>query len=214
MALKKLGDMNFSHLKVDRDSSDDEVESALLDDLQKAGKVADVVITITTAKSGHSDTTTTGTKSRHGFQTAVDIALLDGISAKGATNASNGSSEFREKGNKIKDALVAMGYVWNVERGNDKAVLWQTDTGGNHYNHLHVSNKSGKTSEIDPKIDIKIDSAEKDGKKKDSTDLFAKFSQEEKDKMLGDLLATLYGENKDEVDKILSETTRIKNLMK
>ena len=39
-----------------------------------------------------------------------------------------------------------MGYVWNVESGNDKAVLWQTNTGGNHFNHLHISNRSGQTS--------------------------------------------------------------------
>jgi hypothetical protein len=36
-----------------------------------------------------------------------------------------------------------MGYALNAEGGNQKAVLWQTDTGGNHYNHLHVSNKEG-----------------------------------------------------------------------
>jgi hypothetical protein len=35
-----------------------------------------------------------------------------------------------------------MGYRWNSERGNDKAVLWQTDMGGNHFNHLHISNQS------------------------------------------------------------------------
>jgi hypothetical protein len=43
----------------------------------------------------------------------------------------------------LKDALVALGYTWNKESGNDKAVLWQTNIGGNHYNHLHVSNRSG-----------------------------------------------------------------------
>jgi hypothetical protein len=35
-----------------------------------------------------------------------------------------------------------MGYRWNSEKGNDKAVLWQTDMGGNHFNHLHISNQS------------------------------------------------------------------------
>ena len=40
-----------------------------------------------------------------------------------------------------------MGYIWNTESGNDKAVLWQTNTGGNHYNHLHVSNKAGASEE-------------------------------------------------------------------
>jgi len=39
-----------------------------------------------------------------------------------------------------------MGYVWNTESGKDKAVLWHTNTGGNHYNHLHISNRTGSSS--------------------------------------------------------------------
>jgi hypothetical protein len=39
-----------------------------------------------------------------------------------------------------------MGYTWNKEINHPKAVLWQTNTGGNHFNHLHVSNKTGETS--------------------------------------------------------------------
>jgi hypothetical protein len=38
-----------------------------------------------------------------------------------------------------------MGYTLNTESGNSKAVLWQTNTGGNHFNHLHVSNNSGES---------------------------------------------------------------------
>jgi hypothetical protein len=74
---------------------------------------------------------------------AVDIAILNGVGARGASGPNNGNPEFREFGNRLKDALVQLGYTWNTESGNDKAVLWQTNTGGNHYNHLHVSNKSG-----------------------------------------------------------------------
>jgi hypothetical protein len=78
----------------------------------------------------------------------VDVAILNGIGAGGATNSTNGNSEFRRLGNKLKDALVSMGYTWNRESGNDKAVLWQTNTGGNHYNHLHISNRTGVSSSI------------------------------------------------------------------
>jgi len=60
-----------------------------------------------------------------------------------ASNETNGNPSFREKGNLLKDALVKLGYTWNTESGNNKAVLWQTNTGGNHFNHLHVSNNSG-----------------------------------------------------------------------
>lgn len=213
MALKRLGDMNYSHLKVDRDSSDDEVNEPLLQDLQKAGQSADVVITITTAKTGHPDKEG---KSRHGKQTAVDIALLDGVGSGGATNSTNGNEDFREKGNKVKDALISMGYVWNVEVGNDKAFLWQTNTGGNHYNHIHVSNRTGEPSQIDPQIDVTVDIEDEEGKEKkvDSVDFFKGLSQKEKDKVLGDLLSVLHTENTEKKKRIIQETLRIKSLMK
>lgn len=216
MNLKRLGDINYSHLKVDSDIKNDEVNEALLQDLQKAGEISDVVLTITTAKSDHDFyVANSKRKSRHMAQTAVDIAKLDGEGSGGATNSTNGREEFRKKGSKVKDALVAMGYTWNTESGNPKSVLWQTNTGGNHYNHLHVSNNSGESSEIDPEIDMKLDSKKTDSNKIDAnTGLFSNLSQKEKDKVLGDLLAMLHGEGKEEVYKIISETIRIKNLMK
>lgn len=134
-AFVTIGDQSYSHVKVDYDTRQDEVNDALLEDLQAAGEATGVVITITTASTGHSKYTITGNKSRHGFGTAVDIALLNGVGY--------GNKKFKEYGDKVKDALVSMGYSWNSESGNPKAVLWQTNIGGNHYNHLHVSNQEG-----------------------------------------------------------------------
>jgi hypothetical protein len=131
----KIGGTSYSHVKVDRDTSGDEVNQVLLDDLQAAGEAAGVVLTITTASSVHSKYTIDGNESRHGFGTAVDIALLNGVSY--------GNPKFKEYGDAVKDALVSMGYTHNSEKGNDKAILWQTNIGGNHYNHLHVSNRTG-----------------------------------------------------------------------
>jgi hypothetical protein len=72
-----------------------------------------------------------------GIQTVtnVDKAIVAG-------NTLQGVKIFTQ--NKLKDALVQIGYIWNKESGNNKAVLWQTNTGGNHYNHLHISNKIKK----------------------------------------------------------------------
>lgn len=134
-AFVAIGDQSYSHVKVDSDTRQDEVNDALLADLQSAAEAAGVVITITTASTGHSKYTKGGKLSRHGFGTAVDIALLNGVGY--------GNKKFKEYGDRVKDALVSMGYSWNTESGNPKAVLWQTNTGGNHYNHLHVSNKEG-----------------------------------------------------------------------
>ena len=147
LELVQLNTTNYGNLKYDNDGTHlDSVNKALLDDLDAASRAAGITTTITTAKTGHSDNTVTGNKSRHGQQTAVDIAILNGVGSGGATNSSNGNAEFRSLGNKLKDALVSMGYVLNTESGNNKAVLWQTNTGGNHFNHLHVSNNSGETS--------------------------------------------------------------------
>ena len=138
-----LAQTNYSHVKYDYDNTkNDSVNKPLLDDMQAAGQSVGVVLTITTAKSGHGAKTKSGNLSRHTKQTAVDISRLNGIGSNGASNGTNGNSEFRALGNKVKNALVSMGYRWNSERGNDKAVLWQTDMGGNHFNHLHISNQS------------------------------------------------------------------------
>ena len=146
LELIQLNDTNYSNLKYDNDGTQyDSVNKPLLDDLNSASKAAGITTTITTAKTGHPDNTVTGNKSRHGQQTAVDIAILNNIGAGGATNATNGNAEFRSLGTKLANALVSMGYTLNTESGNSKAVLWQTNTGGNHFNHLHVSNNSGES---------------------------------------------------------------------
>lgn len=148
LELIQLDDTSYSNVKFDNDSTKyDEVNKPLLDDLQTAASNAGVVATITTAKSGHDMNTTSGNLSRHQTKTAVDIAIIDGIGAGGATGPNNGNNEFREKGNRLKDALLDLGYKLNVEGGNVKAVLWQTNTGGNHFNHLHVSNNTGLTKD-------------------------------------------------------------------
>jgi hypothetical protein len=143
-----LADTNYSNVKFNNDSTrNDSVNKALLDDIQQAASNVGIVATITTAKSGHSEKTTTGNTSRHSTGAGVDIAKLNGIGSDNATSAMDGNPEFRNLGNKLKDSLVSLGYTWNTESGNPKAVLWQTNSGGNHYNHLHVSNNSGETSE-------------------------------------------------------------------
>lgn len=146
--LVRLDTTSYSNLKYDSDGTQkDTVNKALLDDIQTAAKSVGIVATITTAKTGHNKMVKSGKSvSRHMDGTGVDVAVLNGMGSGGAKSASDGSAQFRALGNKLKDALVSMGYKWNVESGNDKAVLWQTNTGGNHYNHLHISNRTGQTS--------------------------------------------------------------------
>ena len=147
--LVKLNNTSYSDVKYADRTKNDLVSKALLDDIQNAADSVGIVATITTAKTGHRTYVKDSKRtSRHMKNIAVDVAILNGIGAGGATNSTNGNSEFRRLGNKLKDALVSMGYTWNTESGNDKAVLWQTNTGGNHYNHLHISNRTGVSSSI------------------------------------------------------------------
>ena len=134
----------------------DNINTTLLQDVQKAAKSAGLKVNITTAVSGHDKGT------RHETGNAVDVARINGIGSGGATNSTNGNAKFRELGNKLKDELVSMGYIWNSESGNPKAVLWQTNKGGNHYNHVHISNTTNQ-SFSDPTSD------DKTNKKSDTT---------------------------------------------
>lgn len=169
LTMSQLNQTNYSNLKYDNDATKtDSVNKALLDDINAAAKSAGLVATITTARSGHNKNVK-GSKrvSRHMNGTGVDVAILNGRGSAGATNGSNGDSEFRKLGFKLKDALVSMGYIWNTESGNDKAVLWHTNTGGNHYNHLHISNRTGQTSKEPTKTDSS-DDKDNEEKKDDS----------------------------------------------
>lgn len=174
LELVKLSDTNYSNLKYDSDGTQyDSVNKPLLDDINAAAQSAGITATITTASSGHSDKTITGGQSRHPQKTAVDISILNSVGSGGATNSSNGNPSFRLYGNKLKDALVSMGYTLNSESGNNKSVLWQTDVGGNHYNHLHVSNNSGESGNAptdtpeDTPEDTPTDTPEDNEKKSD-----------------------------------------------
>lgn len=133
LELVELKDMDYTHLKHDNDQTqNDQVNKFLLDDVALAAERAGVVAKIHFAQHGHASMKKPNSKSRHKRGAAIDISSIDGLVY--------GQNGFKEKGDKLKDELVKLGYNWNLELGHNKAVLWQTNVGGNHYNHLHVSN--------------------------------------------------------------------------
>lgn len=144
----ELKSTNYPNIKFDKDETQfDMVNKDLLDDLQKAAQSSSIIITITCAKSGHPSDTNPTNRSRHRFGAAVDISILNGIGSGGSRDESSGNQKFRELGNRLKDELVKLGYKPNQENPSEsKSVLWQTNIGGNHFNHLHVSNTSGLSS--------------------------------------------------------------------
>jgi hypothetical protein len=111
--------------------SKDNINVALLKDVQTAAERANVKVDVTTAVSGHK----TG-KSRHTTGNAVDIAIING---KAVSNSNRGDAD------KLVGELIKMGYTKNRESGNPKAVLTFGFPG--HDNHVHVSNTTGTPTE-------------------------------------------------------------------
>jgi hypothetical protein len=127
--------INFLDNKVGNSTpSKDDISTSLLKDIQTAAESVGLMVDVTTAVSGHKTKTNSGNLSRHPSGNAVDIAQINGKSV---------STSNREDADKLVAALVSMGYTKNSENTNPKAVLWQTNKGGNHFNHVHISNTDG-----------------------------------------------------------------------
>lgn len=81
--------------------------------------------------------TTSGNASRHQRGDAVDVG---GIYIGGKLKSyDRDRTTWYRLGDIMSEFLQQNGFVLNKESGNKKAVLWKTMTGGNHYNHLHIS---------------------------------------------------------------------------
>jgi len=118
------------------------INPELIKDISNAAKQSGIEVTITHSRTGHSKTTSSGYISRHWNGTGVDVAILNGRGSDGASKTNPGDQEFKEAGLKLQAALVSMGYKSNVgEAGKNKVVIFRTNLGGNHYNHLHISNR-------------------------------------------------------------------------
>jgi hypothetical protein len=111
----------------------DKINDVLLSDINAATKAAGLTkSSVTTAVSGHRETTKSGNTSRHTNGTGVDIAII------------NGSAITKDTGDKLVAQLKGMGYdTSGSESGHPKAVLWQV---ADHFNHVHVSNTTGAPS--------------------------------------------------------------------
>lgn len=117
--------------------SRDKINPSLLLDIETAAKRAGVTASVTTAVSGHKYGT------RHGTGNAVDIAMFNGQGYASKDDAVKrgiyqGIYDFIQQ-------LISMGYVYNVESGNDKAILSFGFEG--HENHVHVSRNSDGTDD-------------------------------------------------------------------
>lgn len=114
----------------------DDINQALLDDLQAAAKLTGYKVNVNFAKKDHGQKTASGNISRHWTNQAVDIGSIGGKVVSLAN---------RDVVDRYVNALVGMGYVKNAEGGNPKSVL--TFGFPAHDDHIHVSNTTGTPSQ-------------------------------------------------------------------
>jgi len=130
-----IADSSYSNIKFGKGNlgnpGNDKINPNLLNDINKAAVASGVVVTITTAVSGHDSLTSSGNQSRHSSGNAVDIAIIDGV-------AVSKKEDVVLKVNNFVSKLQSEGYSRNIETGTTKAVL--TYGFKNHDNHIHISN--------------------------------------------------------------------------
>ena len=203
---------SYPNIIFQKRTKQDQLNKALLDDIQKAAAENNQKVTVDWAKSGHSKYSKSGKVSRHYKGSAVDIDFIYQNGEKYVVDPKN-----REIVEKFTDTLKRMGYNKNAEgESNPKAFLTFGFEG--HSDHVHVSNLSDQSSEIDePHSEPDTDDSETDDSdtsKSDDKGLLGKMSPEERKKFNLDLLSLLgMSESKNKED-ILTEASRIKELMK
>ena len=207
---------SYPNIIFQKRTKQDKINKALLDDIQKAAAENNQKVTVDFAKSGHGRLAKSGNVSRHWKGSAVDIDFVYEDGKKYVVSPQN-----RTIVEKFTDTLKRMGYNKNAEgKPNPKAFLTFGFEG--HSDHVHVSNLSDQSSEIEGPSEPKKDDSETDDSKTDDSKtsksddkgILDKMSDEERKKLSIDLLSMLgMSESKNKKD-ILAEATRIKELMK
>ena len=203
---------SYPNIIFQKRTKQDQLNKALLDDIQKAAAENNQKVTVDFAKSGHKRLAKSGYVSRHWKGAAVDIDFVYDDGKKYVVSPKN-----RAIVEKFTNTLQRMGYNKNAEgEPNPKAFLTFGFEG--HSDHVHVSNLSDQSSEIDePHSEPDTDDSktdDSDTSKSDDKGLLGKMSPEERKKFNLDLLSLLgMSESKNKED-ILTEASRIKELMK
>lgn len=203
---------SYPNIIFQKRTKQDQLNKALLDDIQKAAAENNQKVTVDFAKSGHGRLAKSGNVSRHWKGSAVDIDFIYEGGERYVVSPKN-----RSIVEKFTDTLKRMGYNKNAEgKSNPKAFLTFGFEG--HSDHVHVSNLSDQSSEIEgpsePSKSTTDDSKSDEKKLDDKTGFLDKMSPEERKKFNIDLLSLLgMGESKNG-EEVLKETIRIKELMK
>ena len=121
------------------------VSDVILSDIQKIASANDWKIYVSSGLRSHDH------DSRHKLGVAVDISAINGYSY--GKKDDERRAEFTRLGDELVAALERIGYVpgeYSKRNGEKisrpKAYLWKTMSGGNHFDHIHVSNTTGVKS--------------------------------------------------------------------
>lgn len=201
---------SYPNIIFQKRTKQDQLNKALLDDIQKAAAENNQKVTVDFAKSGHGRLAKSGKESRHWKGSAVDIDFIYEGGERYVVSPKN-----RSIVEKFTDTLKRMGYNKNAEgKSNPKAFLTFGFEG--HSDHVHVSNLSDQSSEIEgPSEPSKSTTDDSQTSKSDDKGLLDKMSPEEREKFNIKLLSMLgMSESKNKEEEVLKETIRIKELMK
>ena len=182
----------YSNIKWEGAASSDKINSSLLAEINAAANAADIVVTISTANTGHRTNTSSGNVSRHKTGEAVDISKINGVgwSSKQDAQSKNILSQIESFVSKLSNA----GYKVNSESGNIKSVLYFGFP--QHNDHIHVSSQA---DEISPNLD-KDELDTDDAGKSFVTDLISGA-------------AKALGLSESKQNRILKDIQKIKNLL-
>ena len=198
----QVSSLSCANVKVDSDTSGDKVNDALLNDICKAAKNAQVTVTITTAISGHAAETAAGNPSRHPSGNAVDISLINNASVKTPSNRNNVDN--------FVNQLEILGYTKNSEPNSSvpKSVLTFGFPG--HDNHVHVSNIQQGNSTPDSSGTTPA-SASTASTSSDSVSASKTAASNYMDAQIGSTFGPLLGLTENRVNR---EISKIRNLLK
>jgi hypothetical protein len=137
-AIEKVDTSKYSNIKWGGVASSDKINSSLLSEINAAANAADIMVTISTANTGHRTNTSSGNISRHKTGEAVDISKINDIgwSSKKDAQSKNILNQIESFVEKLSNA----GYKVNSESGNIKSVLYFGFP--EHNDHIHVSSQA------------------------------------------------------------------------
>ena len=195
-AIEKVDTSKYSNIKWEGSASSDKINSSLLAEINAAANAADIMVTISTANSGHRTTTSSGNISRHKTGEAVDISRINGTgwSSKKDAESKNILSQIESFVTKLSNA----GYKINSESGNIKSVLYFGFP--EHNDHIHVSSTSDDVSSELSTDDLP--SSPEEYAKNFMIDLIAKPAK------------AIFGLNENKEKRVMKDIEKIKKLLK